>query len=94
LAAGLPVVTTPIGAEGLDATDAEQLLIGRDAGELAERTIRVLGDAELWKRLSQAGQRLAAELCSPEVIESRLAALLEELPSLDPAARLAQIQAR
>jgi GT2 family glycosyltransferase len=94
LAAGLPVVTTPIGAEGLDATDGEQLLIGRDAGELAERSIRVLGDAELWKRLSQAGQRLAAELCSPEVIESRLAALLEELPSLDPAARLAQIQAR
>lgn len=93
LAAGLPVVTTPIGAEGLDATDGEQMLIGRDANELAERTTRVLRDDELWRKLSQAGQRVAAELCSPEVIESRLAGLLEELPAVDPADRLTRIQA-
>jgi glycosyltransferase involved in cell wall biosynthesis len=29
LAGGLPVVTTPVGAEGLDAQDGEQMLIGK-----------------------------------------------------------------
>ncbi len=44
LAAGLPVVTTPIGAEGLDATDGEQMLIANDDEALAERVIRALSD--------------------------------------------------
>jgi glycosyltransferase involved in cell wall biosynthesis len=79
LACGLPVVTTPVGAEGLDAVDGEQLLIGAGAGELADRVIRVLRDDVLWRRLSSAGQQLAAERCSPAVMRSRLAELLESL---------------
>lgn len=81
LSAGLPVVTTPIGAEGLHATDGEHLLIGQDAEEVAARTISILTDGELWEHLSQAGQRLAAEAYSPALMESRLRALLEDVPS-------------
>ena len=80
LAAGLPVVTTPIGAEGLDASDGEQLLIGADAEELAARTIRVVSDRELWGQLSRAGQALAAERCAPAVLHDRLTELLAGLP--------------
>jgi GT2 family glycosyltransferase/SAM-dependent methyltransferase len=76
LAAGLPVVTTPIGAEGLDAVDGEQLLIGTDDHELADRIIRVLTDDGLWAALSSAGQRLAAERCSPELMTAALSELL------------------
>jgi glycosyltransferase involved in cell wall biosynthesis len=78
LAAGLPVVTTPVGAEGLDAVDGEQLLIGTDDGELAERVIKVLTDQDLWARLSAAGQRLAAERFSPELMTTALSELLGE----------------
>ena len=36
LAAGLPVVTTPVGAEGLDAVDGEQMLIADQPGRAGD----------------------------------------------------------
>jgi O-antigen biosynthesis protein len=80
LSVGLPVVTTSIGAEGLDATDGCQLLIADDADGLAARTIAVLRDDELWTSVSLAGQELVGELCSPEVITARLSDLLAPAP--------------
>jgi glycosyltransferase involved in cell wall biosynthesis len=79
LAAGLPVVTTPIGAEGLPAVDGEHILIGSDDGEIAERIVRILTDAELWSTLSRAGQIMAEECCSPTVMTARLRELLTTL---------------
>ena len=87
LASGLPVVTTPIGAEGLGAVDGEHMLIGETPEELAERVLRVLADDELWRRLSVAGQRLVAGRCSPEVTSRRLAELMEELSADRPPAQ-------
>jgi len=81
LAFGLPVVTTPVGAEGLDAVDGEHMLIGESADALADRVLGVLRDDELWHRLSRSGQKLAADRCSPELVENRLRTLLEELVS-------------
>ena len=81
LAEGLPVVTTEIGAEGLDAVDGEHLLIGCAIEELAEKTIAVLNDDELWQRLSVAGQVLIADRGSPSVIAERLRDLLDQQPA-------------
>jgi glycosyltransferase involved in cell wall biosynthesis len=78
LAAGLPVVTTSIGAEGLDAVDGEQVLIGDDDQALAERIVRVLRDDEVWSTLSEAGQQLAADRFTPEVVTEQLRRLLSE----------------
>lgn len=85
LAAGLPVVTTAVGAEGLDAVDGEQLLISDDDGELAGRVIRALTDDDLWATLSSSGQRLAAERCSPSLVAEQLRGLLRvgASPELD-----------
>jgi GT2 family glycosyltransferase/SAM-dependent methyltransferase/glycosyltransferase involved in cell wall biosynthesis len=79
LAAGLPVVTTPVGAEGLDARDGEQMLIGEDIPGLAERVVRLLKDDALWSRLSAEGQTLARDRCSPRLVKERLSALMESL---------------
>jgi glycosyltransferase involved in cell wall biosynthesis len=79
LAHGLPVVTTPIGAEGLDAVDGEDMMIGESSEELAARIVRVLRDDGLWNRLSAEGQRLVSQRCSPEVMRERLRLLLDEL---------------
>ena len=57
LAAGLPVVTTPIGAEGLDAVDGEQLLIGDDDRELADRVVAAPGRRRAVVRRSRATAR-------------------------------------
>jgi glycosyltransferase involved in cell wall biosynthesis len=82
LAAGLPVVTTSIGAEGLEATDGDQLFIADADEELAARVIRLLTDDELWASLSARGQELAESLCSPQVMRMRLAEIVQAAPEL------------
>jgi GT2 family glycosyltransferase/SAM-dependent methyltransferase len=77
LAIGLPVVTTSIGAEGLEGHDEECLLVSDDPQELAAHVIRAYRDDDLWRRLSRAGQELIAERCSTEVVSERLSQLLD-----------------
>lgn len=81
LAYGLPVVTTPIGAEGLPADD-DFMLVADDDDTLAEQVVRVLGDDQLWLQMSEAGQKIVADLCSPEVMTARLGDLLADLQCL------------
>jgi GT2 family glycosyltransferase/SAM-dependent methyltransferase len=77
LAIGLPVVTTPVGAEGLEGHDEECLLVADDPQELAAHVIRAYRDDDLWRGLSRAGQELIAERCSTEVVSERLGQLLD-----------------
>lgn len=72
LAAGLPVVTTTVGAEGLDGRDGENMLIADHAEALAERIVRVIEDDALWGSLSSGGRALVASSCSLEVLDTRL----------------------
>src|SRR5207249_2750667 len=44
---GVPVVSTPIGAEGLSVRDGEELLLGGDAKTFAGQVIRLLDNPEL-----------------------------------------------
>jgi glycosyltransferase involved in cell wall biosynthesis len=55
LSLGLPLVTTPIGAEGMELSDGETALIADDAAAFAEAIIRLYTDDGLWRRLSAAG---------------------------------------
>lgn len=82
LAAGLPVVTTSIGAEGLDTTDGQALFIADDDAGLAERIVSLLSDDEVWTRMAAAGQALADERFSPKVIRDTLDELLRAAPAL------------
>jgi glycosyltransferase involved in cell wall biosynthesis len=77
LAVGLPVVTTQIGAEGLEDHEEEFLLVAEDAEDLAAHVVRVYRDDELWRSLSRSGQALIAGQCSTEVLADRLSHLLE-----------------
>jgi glycosyltransferase involved in cell wall biosynthesis/GT2 family glycosyltransferase len=58
LAWGLPVVSTAIGAEGIDAVDGEHLLIGDDPAAFTEAMVRLLSDEALWGRLRAEGRVL------------------------------------
>lgn len=80
LAVGLPVVTTPVGAEGFEAA-ADCMLIALGSRELAEHVISVYRDDQLWHRLSRAGQALVSAQCSPEVVSGRLGGLLARATS-------------
>ena len=85
LAAGLPVVTTSIGAEGLDVKDDKNILIADNADEIADRIIRAYRDDELWNRISHAGQSVVAATCSPQAIEGQMRLLLGEVAMVSEA---------
>jgi len=53
---GLPMVSTPIGAEGISCRDGEHLLLAEDAQAFAEATVRLLTDPELNGRLRANGR--------------------------------------
>jgi glycosyltransferase involved in cell wall biosynthesis len=59
LARGIPVVSTTIGAEGIDVTHGEHLLIADEPVAFAEAVVRVLRDRALGDRLAEAGRRHA-----------------------------------
>ncbi len=65
MAYGLPVASTPCGAEGMDLIDGHDVLIGESAEAFAAQCLRLHQDAGLWQRLSQAGQALVREKHSP-----------------------------
>jgi len=57
-AAGVPVVSTPAGAEGLSARANEHLLLASDASGFANAVSRLLGDGDLRCQLGRAGRYL------------------------------------
>jgi GT2 family glycosyltransferase/SAM-dependent methyltransferase/glycosyltransferase involved in cell wall biosynthesis len=81
LGAGLPVVTTTIGAEGLDVSDGEEMLIADDPEAFAERIVSLHRDPARWRRLSENGQALAERVCSPRVQREALERLLFDAPA-------------
>jgi glycosyltransferase involved in cell wall biosynthesis len=78
LAFGVPVVTTTIGAEGMDLVDGETALIRDDPREFADAVIAVYEDRALWDRLSQRGQEIVRDRWTPDVMQTRLQALLAQ----------------
>jgi polysaccharide biosynthesis protein PslH len=61
MAAGVPVVSTQLGAEGLPAVDGRNILIADTADELASRTIEMLKDADLRDRIAADARRLMVD---------------------------------
>jgi glycosyltransferase involved in cell wall biosynthesis len=59
-AAGLPVVSTPVGCEGIDATDGEHLVVA-DRPAFAERIAQLLIDPARHRGLMQQARQLARQ---------------------------------
>lgn len=61
LSMGRAVVSTRIGAEGLDVVDGEHLLLADRPEDFAERTLAAMEDEGLRERLGRNGRRLVEE---------------------------------
>jgi glycosyltransferase involved in cell wall biosynthesis len=66
MARGLPVVTTPDGAEGLDICPGEHALVGSTALEISDSLVHVLTNDSVWRMLAENGRRLVRERYTPE----------------------------
>ncbi len=72
MAAKLPVVTTDIGIEGIDAINGESVLFGKRAIDLADLTIKILEDKSLYNKIAHNARKLVEEKYSYEAIAKKL----------------------
>jgi glycosyltransferase involved in cell wall biosynthesis len=61
MAAKLPLVTTSVGAEGLEATDGKEIIIRDNPEKMAEAVLEVLQDEKLAKRIAENARKLVEE---------------------------------
>jgi glycosyltransferase involved in cell wall biosynthesis len=71
----IPVVSTTLGAEGLDARDGVHLLIGDTVSDMANACARLLSDQELRQELIAEAQHLFLEKFQSDVVEGQVARL-------------------
>lgn len=77
LAAGLPVVTTRIGVEGMALSEDQQIvLVADDPSAFAEAIFRVYTDEAFWLALSQAGRAYVEANYSSHVVAAKVKDLL------------------
>jgi glycosyltransferase involved in cell wall biosynthesis len=76
MAAKIPVVSTSVGAEGLDVRDGENIAIADSPDAFAERCVALLSDAEARRKQSQAAWEMVSACYSWEVISRKFEQLL------------------
>lgn len=79
LAYGLPVVTTPVGAEGIPAEDGAEIVVAETPEAFAAALTKLLTDVEAWRRLAEGGRRFAERELDPVVRDAQIAELYDEL---------------
>ena len=72
MAYGLPIVTTPVGAEGTKLIDQESAFIRDDPNMFATDVVQLYQNHELWMKFSHASQELAEQHFSEKTVSARL----------------------
>ncbi|QYK41009.1 MAG: glycosyltransferase [Paracoccaceae bacterium] len=72
LAAGVPCISTTVGAEGMGLQPGSEIVIADSPEDFAAAVLWVVEDADLWDRLSRGGRDFVARAYSPEVTRRRL----------------------
>ena len=72
LACGLPVVSTRIGAEGLNLQDGRDLVIAENVEQLTEKLVQALRDPDPIKALAANGRRVVADLYDWDALAQKL----------------------
>lgn len=76
LARGLPMVCTPVAAEGMGLEPESNVLVGDTPAALAAHVVGLLRDDARWRALSDAGLAFAREVTSRERAHARIGELL------------------
>jgi polysaccharide biosynthesis protein PslH len=72
MAAKLPVVTTKVGIEGIDAVNGESALFGETPEELAELAIKLLNNKKLYQKIAVNARKLIEKKYTYEAIAGQL----------------------
>ncbi|RZL39213.1 MAG: glycosyltransferase, partial [Pedobacter sp.] len=75
---GLPIVSTSIGAEGMDLTHEKNVLIADNAEDFANEIVRLYNDEKVWSGIRKNAFNAIAEY-TPEVVEAKLRSMFKYL---------------
>ena len=79
MALGLPVVATPLAAEGMLLIDDESILVAEGAAQFADAVMKLYQNEPLWNRISQNGLTFAEHAWGAEAAWQSLHTILDEL---------------
>lgn len=79
MASKLPVVTTTIGIEGIDAKNGQSVLVGDSLNELSENAVKLLQDSALYTKVADNARKLVDEKYSYQSIAENLSKIYEKL---------------
>ena len=80
-----PVVSTRLGAEGLNFTEGEEILLADDPAAFSRQVVRLLEDAAFRRAVGQADRRRVAQEYSPAVLRRQVSRALARAASALPA---------
>jgi sugar transferase (PEP-CTERM/EpsH1 system associated) len=75
MAAGVPVVSTTLGAEGLDVHPGHDILTADTPAEMAAAIASLRDQPERWRQISDAGRELVARTYDWQILGDRLLAI-------------------
>lgn len=78
MAAGVPVVSTSMGAEGLECTHGKDILIADTADEFAQAIARILTEPEFAKEIAQEARALVEQRYSWTTLGAQFADVVDE----------------
>jgi glycosyltransferase involved in cell wall biosynthesis len=79
MASMVPVVTTPLGAEGYNARDGESILIGKTPQKLARKAIKILKDRKIYGKIAREAKKLVEAKFTWSSITERLEDIYKEI---------------
>ena len=87
MAIGLPVVATSRAVEGIDAHPGKNIIVADDPMEFAAKTVELLSDDQLQRRISQNARQLVEDKYKWNNCLQKLDLILETIPSRSPAVK-------
>ena len=79
MASKMPVVTTEIGSEGIDAENMDAILISKSGKSLADLAVKVLNDKKLYEKIAENARKLVEEKYSYASIAKKLSNVYKEV---------------
>ena len=83
MAAGVPVVSTSMGAEGIDVEHKTQIMLADSAEQFAESIVQVVDNPELRSNLRTAARRFVEQKYDWSSISSRFTKVVESVEHID-----------
>jgi glycosyltransferase involved in cell wall biosynthesis len=86
MALGRPVVSTRLGAEGIPASDGENIILADKPDDFIKGIADLIGDTNLYQRIQNNARKLMEDRYAWDKGVARLEAVLEDMMSKPPLA--------